>query len=278
VVVHPRTGDPPPLQVNTARADRARIPQAKRGGSTGLPNRSSHVTCGNDEGSEPGPDRGQGRTAAAAARRFIIREAQWQPPTAARQSPAPQPQPGKPAQMTLATELNPHKTELNPHKAVPAASRARASKAAPSRGSPGTRWAVGECFQAARNETGLDHYRSAATTPGTGTPHCPCSRLPSFRSAQLKGGTSGCGQLSRTRLRHDHHGRDDVGDLTMAAPPPSPGPAVPLPAQAHEPAAAGEVLAGCASSGVSARLAEAVSPGSGTDRPTSAGLCPIASR
>jgi hypothetical protein len=43
--------------------------------------------------------------------------------------------------------------------------------------------------------------------------HCPCSRLPSFRSAQLKGGTSGCGQLSRTRLRHDHHGRDDVGDL-----------------------------------------------------------------
>ena len=77
----------------------------------------------------------------------------------------------------------------------------------------GTRWAVEECFQAAKNETGLDHYRSAATTPGTGTPHCPCSRLPSFRSAQLKGGTSGCGQLSRTRLRHDHHGRDDVGDL-----------------------------------------------------------------
>jgi hypothetical protein len=82
-----------------------------------------------------------------------------------------------------------------------------------SRGSPGTRWAVEECFQAAKNETGLDHYRSAATTPGTGTPHCPCSRSPSFRSAQLKGGTSGCGQLSRTRLRHDHHGRDDVGDL-----------------------------------------------------------------
>jgi hypothetical protein len=24
---------------------------------------------------------------------------------------------------------------------------------------------------------------------------------------------AGCGQLSRTRLRHDHHGRDDVGDL-----------------------------------------------------------------
>jgi len=30
-----------------------------------------------------------------------------------------------------------------------------------SRGSPGTRRAVEECFQAAKNETGLDHYRSA---------------------------------------------------------------------------------------------------------------------
>jgi hypothetical protein len=28
-----------------------------------------------------------------------------------------------------------------------------------SRGSPGTRWAVEECFQAAKNETGLDHYQ-----------------------------------------------------------------------------------------------------------------------
>ena len=56
------------------------------------------------------------------------------------------------------------------------------------------------------------------------------------------------------------------------------GPAVPLPAQAHEPAAGDEVLTGCASSGVSARLAEAVSPGSGTDRTTPAGLCPLASR
>jgi hypothetical protein len=38
--------------------------------------------------------------------------------------PAPQPQPGKPAPMTLAAELNPHKTELNPQKAVETASRA----------------------------------------------------------------------------------------------------------------------------------------------------------
>jgi hypothetical protein len=55
---------------------RARISQAKRGGSTGLPDRPRHVTCGNDEGGEPGPGRTQGRTAAAAARRLIIREAQ----------------------------------------------------------------------------------------------------------------------------------------------------------------------------------------------------------
>ena len=33
--------------------------------------------------------------------------------------PGPQPQPRKPAQMTLAPELNPYKSELNPHKAVP---------------------------------------------------------------------------------------------------------------------------------------------------------------
>ena len=46
-----------------------------RGGSTGLPDRSRHVTCGNDEGGEPGSGRTQGRTAAAAARRLIIREA-----------------------------------------------------------------------------------------------------------------------------------------------------------------------------------------------------------
>ena len=55
---------------------RVRIPQAERGGSTGLPDRSRHVTCGNDEGGEPGSGRTQGRTAVAAARRLIIREAQ----------------------------------------------------------------------------------------------------------------------------------------------------------------------------------------------------------
>jgi len=64
------------MQANTARAGRARISQAKRGGSTGPPDRSRHVTCGNDEDGQPGSGRRQGRTAAAAARRLIIREAQ----------------------------------------------------------------------------------------------------------------------------------------------------------------------------------------------------------
>jgi hypothetical protein len=56
-------------------AGRARVSQAERGGSTGLPDRSRQVTCGNDEDGEPGSGRTQGRTAAAAARRLIIREA-----------------------------------------------------------------------------------------------------------------------------------------------------------------------------------------------------------
>ena len=96
----------------------------KRDASTGRPDRTRHVTCGNDGGGEPGPGRMQGRTAAAAARRFIIRDAQWQPPAAARKSPHRSRSPREPAQMTLAAELNPHKTELNPHKAVETASRA----------------------------------------------------------------------------------------------------------------------------------------------------------
>ena len=78
----------------------------------------------------------------------------------------------------------------------------------------GTRWAVEECFQAAKDETGLDHHRVRRYDACTGTPHCcPCSRLPSTGSAQLKGGTSGLWTTFPTRLRHDHHGRDDVGDL-----------------------------------------------------------------
>ena len=36
-----------------------------------------------------------------------------------RRSPVPAPQPRKPAQMTLAAELNPYESELNPHEAVP---------------------------------------------------------------------------------------------------------------------------------------------------------------
>src|SRR6185437_1683238 len=76
VVVHPQMGDLSPLQANTTTVGRARISQTTRGGSTGPPDQSRHVTCGNDEDGEPGSGRTQGRTAAAAARRFIIREAQ----------------------------------------------------------------------------------------------------------------------------------------------------------------------------------------------------------
>jgi hypothetical protein len=74
--VHHRNGDLSPHQANTGRAGRVRISQARRGGGTGLPDRPRHVTCGNDEGGEPGSGRSQGRTAAVAARRLIIREAQ----------------------------------------------------------------------------------------------------------------------------------------------------------------------------------------------------------
>ena len=65
VVLHHRFGDAAPVQANTARDGRARIPQATRGGRTGLPGRSRHVTCGNNEDGEPGSGRTQGRTAAA---------------------------------------------------------------------------------------------------------------------------------------------------------------------------------------------------------------------
>ena len=97
--------------------------------------------------------------------------------------------------------------------------------------------------------------RSAATTPGTGTPPCRCSRWPSCRSPPLKGGTSACGQLSRTpgsmittagdadpadRRRdppdahHPHPAtpprRPLPAMVTMAPPPPGPRPKTPLPA------------------------------------------------
>jgi len=72
VVLHHRIGDPSPLHANTETAGRARIPEATRGGSTGLPGRSRHVTCGNNEDGEPGRGRAQGQAAAARSTRFII--------------------------------------------------------------------------------------------------------------------------------------------------------------------------------------------------------------
>ncbi|MGY3685002.1 SRSO17 transposase [Streptomyces sp. TE33382] len=43
----------------------------------------------------------------------------------------------------------------------------------------GTRWAIEECFQAAKNECGLRRTRSAGTQAGTGTSLSPCSPTPS---------------------------------------------------------------------------------------------------
>jgi SRSO17 transposase len=78
----------------------------------------------------------------------------------------------------------------------------------------GTRWAIEECRRPPRPTPAWITTRSAATTPGTGTPPCPCSRWPSFRSAHLKGGTSACGQLSRTPAQRDHD-NDDLIRLTI---------------------------------------------------------------
>jgi hypothetical protein len=106
-------------KLTRARDGRARIPQATRGGSTGLPGRSRHVTCGNNEDGEPGPGHTQGRTAgspqhgasSSAKHSDSLPLLLASPPHRSR-SPVNRPD-------DLATELNPHKTELNPHEAVP---------------------------------------------------------------------------------------------------------------------------------------------------------------
>jgi len=47
----------------------------------------------------------------------------------------------------------------------------------------GTRWCVEECFQAAKNEAGMDHYQVRRYgAPGTGTLPSPCSRSPGWPS------------------------------------------------------------------------------------------------
>jgi hypothetical protein len=77
----------------------------------------------------------------------------------------------------------------------------------------GTRWAVEERFQAAKNEAGLDHYQVRRYDAWYGTPPCPWSRWRSCRSPPLKGGTPGCGQLCRTRPLQDHHDPAGAADL-----------------------------------------------------------------
>ena len=95
----------------TRHGTAGRIPQATRGGSTGLPGRSRHVTCGNNEDGEPGSGRTQGRTAAARSTALHHQESTVTASRCCSPVPAPQPKPVKPLQMTLATELNPHETD-----------------------------------------------------------------------------------------------------------------------------------------------------------------------
>jgi hypothetical protein len=129
VVLHHRFGDPSPLQANTARDGRARIPQATRGASAGPPGRSRHVTCGNNEDGQPEWSRRPGLDCGSRLTALDHQESTMTASRCCSAAPAPQPQPRKPAQMTLAAELNPHETELNPHEAVPPASRQGRSEA-----------------------------------------------------------------------------------------------------------------------------------------------------
>ena len=77
----------------------------------------------------------------------------------------------------------------------------------------GSRWPIEECFQAARNETGLDHFQ--VRPYDTWYRHATLSvlALPSSRSPRLKRGTTACGQLSRTTRQHDY---DDHGARTVS--------------------------------------------------------------
>jgi SRSO17 transposase len=96
----------------------------------------------------------------------------------------------------------------------------RSSPATPRPGPPWPRWSGwpargGRSRNASRPPGTRPDWtttRSAATTPGTGTSPCPCSRWPSSRSPLLKRGTSACGQLSRLTRQHDHH--DELIPLT----------------------------------------------------------------
>jgi SRSO17 transposase len=46
----------------------------------------------------------------------------------------------------------------------------------------GARWAIEECFQHAKTETGLDHYQVRRYHPGTATSPSPCSPTPTWPS------------------------------------------------------------------------------------------------
>ena len=127
-MIHPQIGDPSPAQANTARAARVRIPQEIAAPPPGPHDQSEHLTCGNDDRSQPesscrpGPDGGI-RTAALHHLAGMVTASRCCP-----EVPAPQPQTRRTGPDDLAAELNPHKTELNPHKAAGAAGRARTDR------------------------------------------------------------------------------------------------------------------------------------------------------
>jgi hypothetical protein len=75
VVVHPRIGDLSPLQANTKGQAGPAIRRRKGGASVGPPDRSGHVTCGNDEGGQPEWSRRPGPDCGSRLLRLIIREA-----------------------------------------------------------------------------------------------------------------------------------------------------------------------------------------------------------
>jgi hypothetical protein len=83
----------------------------------------------------------------------------------------------------------------------------------------GSRWATGECSQAAKTETST---RSAATTPGTGTSPSPCWRTltcPSRRRPPQK------------PWQRPHPAAHSPGLVPLAQTPPAPRPNKPLPAK-----------------------------------------------
>jgi hypothetical protein len=81
----------------------------------------------------------------------------------------------------------------------------------------GARRAVEECFQAAKNETGLDHYQVRRYDAWYRHATLSMLALAFLQVTAAQKATSTCGQLSRTPRQHDHHRRVRRDDLTAVA-------------------------------------------------------------